>query len=210
MLLLASKKRYVISETTRNTPGLWTAEELGSKRDVAAVKDKSWIWKMYCLLSEDRRIQTLYPQYETLMLGAAERLEGKLRDLATQAEAGAKEKASHKKRQKKIMVNVGLGNRATTSHGQGVVVNEEVIDVELEDFTLLGDTGVQEQDIKEQLGTSHALAKEDPDRALPLEQDGSNSVVLFPAISLPIPAGKEDELHPPIRKVRSLTPCSRG
>jgi hypothetical protein len=63
------------------------AEEMGSKRDVAAVKDKSWIWQMYCLLSEDRRIQTVYPQYETLMLGAAERLEGRLRDLASQAGA---------------------------------------------------------------------------------------------------------------------------
>ncbi len=38
----------------------WMAEEMGSKRDVVAVKDKSWIWQMYCLLSEDRRIQTLY------------------------------------------------------------------------------------------------------------------------------------------------------
>jgi hypothetical protein len=117
----------------------WMAEEMGSKRDVAAVKDTSWIWQMYCLLSEDRRIQTLYSQYETLMLGAAERLEGRLRDLASQAGAGAKEKASHKEKEKKIIVNVGLGKRAATSHGQGVVVNEEVIDVELEDFTLLGE-----------------------------------------------------------------------
>ncbi len=30
-------------------------------------------------------------------------------------------------------------------------------------LNVIGDTGVQEQDIKEQLGTSHALAKEDPD-----------------------------------------------
>ena len=165
-------------------------------------------------------------------------------------------------------MDVGSGKRKTTSHGQGVVVNEEVIDVELEDFSLLGedsftslkffsrsedddlcevdydtdsqkgisvgspfslqlafssplsldkdlsacmallknspakassesllnfrgDTSVQEQDIKEQLGTSHAQTKEDPDRVLPLEQDGSNSVVIFPAISLSIPAGTE-------------------
>jgi hypothetical protein len=60
--------------------------------------------------------------------------------------------------------------------------------------------------IKEQLGTSHALTKEDLDRVLPLGQDGSSSVVLFPVISLSIPAGKEEEQHPPIRKVRGLTP----
>ncbi len=54
----------------------WMVEEIGSKKDVAAVKDKSWIWQMYCLLSEDRRMQTLYPQCKALMLEAAERLEG--------------------------------------------------------------------------------------------------------------------------------------
>ncbi len=64
---------------------------------------------------------------------------------------------------------------------------------------------MHEQDIKEQLGTSHAQGKEDPERVLPLGQDGSNGVALFPAISLPIPAGKEGEQHPPIRKVRGLT-----
>jgi hypothetical protein len=61
----------------------WMSEKMGPKREVAAVQDKSWIWQMYCLLSEDRRMQTLYPQYETLMLGAAERLKVRLRDLAS-------------------------------------------------------------------------------------------------------------------------------
>ncbi len=112
---------------------------MGTNRDVAAVKDKSWIWQMYCLLSEDRRIQTLYPQYEALMLGAAERLEDKLRDLASQAGAGVEENTSHKEKRKKNVVDVGSGKRETTSHGQGVAVNEEVIDVELEDFSLLGE-----------------------------------------------------------------------
>ncbi len=43
------------------------------------------------------------------------------------------------------------------------------------------------------------------------EPDRSDSVVSFSAVSLPIPAGKEEnEDHPPIRKVRGLTPPSES
>jgi hypothetical protein len=75
------------------------------------------------------------------MLGAAERLEGRLRDLASQAGAGVEKKASYKEKRKKSIVDVRSGKLETTSHGQGVVVNvnEEVIDVESEDFSLLGE-----------------------------------------------------------------------
>jgi hypothetical protein len=50
-------------------------EEMGSNRDFRAVNDKSWIWQMYCLLSKERRMMTMYPEYEAFMLGSVKRLE---------------------------------------------------------------------------------------------------------------------------------------
>jgi hypothetical protein len=53
----------------------WVVEEMGVARSFAAVKDKSWVWQMYCLLSDERRKLTTYQQYEIFMLGAVKRLE---------------------------------------------------------------------------------------------------------------------------------------
>jgi hypothetical protein len=58
----------------------------------------------------------------------------------------------------------------------------------------------------EQLGTSHARGKEDPERVIPLEQDGSNGVVSNSSFSLAISVGKEEKEQPPIRRIRGLTP----
>ena len=53
----------------------WVVDEMGVARSFAAVKDRSWVWQMYCLLSDERRRLTTYKQYETFMLGAVKRLE---------------------------------------------------------------------------------------------------------------------------------------
>jgi hypothetical protein len=53
---------------------------MGSDRNFQAVNDKSWIWKMYCLLSKERRVMTMYPEYEVFMLGSVKRLEKSVLD----------------------------------------------------------------------------------------------------------------------------------
>ncbi len=47
----------------------WVVDEMGVGQNFAAVKDRSWVWQMYCLLSEERRRLTTYKQYEIFMLG---------------------------------------------------------------------------------------------------------------------------------------------
>ena len=40
----------------------WVVDEMGVARSFTAVKDKSWVWQMYCLLSDERRRITTYKQ----------------------------------------------------------------------------------------------------------------------------------------------------
>ena len=59
------------------------------------------------------------------------------------------------------------------------------------------------------MGTSHAQDQTGQEHVILQKPDGSDSGVSFSAVSLPIPAGKEEnEAHPPIRRVRVLTPPS--
>ncbi len=60
----------------------WVVEEMDPGRNFAAVNNKSWIWQMYCLLAEERRVQTTYQEHETFMLGAVKRLEKGVREEA--------------------------------------------------------------------------------------------------------------------------------
>lgn len=161
-------------------------DEMGLSRNIAAVLDKSWIWQMYCRLSEERRRKTTYSQYEVFILGAVGRLEVRLLGVASKTGAGAGEKASQKVGQVRTIVDVSSAKCETTSHGQGHIPIAEVIDVEKEDFSLLGDGNLQGAGKDEQLGTSHARGKEDPERVIPLEQDGSNGVVSNSSFSLAI------------------------
>ncbi len=103
----------------------WVVDEMGVARSFAAVKDKSWVWQMYCLLSDERRRLTTYKQYETFMLGAVKRLEKGVLE-GEQAERVAR------------IVDVYTERRAVTSHGSDIVPIAEVIDVEAEDSILLG------------------------------------------------------------------------
>ncbi len=163
----------------------WVVDEMGVARSFAAVKDKSWLWQMYCLLSGERRRITTYKQYETFMLGAVKRLEkGVLEE----------EQAARVAR----IVDVYTQMRGATSHGSDSVSIAEVIDVESEDSILLGVGVSKDACEKEREGTSHAQ-----DQAA---QVGSNSVVSFSAAPLlPSTCKDKDEAHPPIRTVRGLT-----
>jgi hypothetical protein len=66
----------------------WVVEEMGSDRNFQAVNDMSWIWQMYCLLSKERRVMTMYPEYEAFMLGSVKRLE---KSVLEQAQTGRKD-----------------------------------------------------------------------------------------------------------------------
>jgi hypothetical protein len=69
----------------------------------------------------------------------------------------------------------------------------------------------QEAGKMEQEGTSHAQNQEGQEHVTLQKPDEGDSVVSFPVVSLPIPAGKEEnEVHPPIRKVRGLTPPGKS
>jgi hypothetical protein len=69
------KQRSFPTQDTRPTKeGLlqqskWMVDEMGLNRDTAAVRDKSWIWQMYCLLSKERRRLTTPTQYDAFMQG---------------------------------------------------------------------------------------------------------------------------------------------
>ncbi len=78
---------------------------------------------MYCLLSKERRVMTMYPEYEAFMLGSVKRLEKNVLE-QVQAERLAR------------IVDVSTAKRVTTSHGQENILIEEVIDVEAENTTL--------------------------------------------------------------------------
>ncbi len=69
----------------------------------------------------------------------------------------------------------------------------------------------QEAGKKDQEGTSHTQDQEGQGHVILQKPDGSDSVAFFPVVSLPIPAGKEEnEVHPPIRRVRGLTPPGKS
>ncbi len=104
----------------------WVVEEMGPSRDFAAVNDKSWIWQMYCLLSEERRLRTTYQEYDIFMLGAVKRLE-----------KGVHEEAQAKRIAR--IVEVNAEKRVATSHGPENILIAEVIDVEADDSALLGE-----------------------------------------------------------------------
>jgi hypothetical protein len=98
----------------------WVVEEMGPDRDFKAVSDKSWIWQMYCLLSKERRLLTMYKEYEAFMLGAVKRFE----------------KRAHEQAQALMIariVDISTANRVATSHGPVEVLVSEVIDVEADD-----------------------------------------------------------------------------
>ena len=59
--------------------------------------------------------------------------------VASKTRAGAGEKASQKVGQVRTIADVSSAKCETTSHGQGLIPIAEVIDVEKEDFSLLGD-----------------------------------------------------------------------
>lgn len=70
---------------------------------------------------------------------------------------------------------------------------------------------MQEAGKMEQEGTSHAQDQGKEVHVILQRPDGSDSVVPFSAVSLPIPAGKEEsEAHPPIRSVRGFTPPGKS
>jgi hypothetical protein len=79
--LFSSRTRGVFKKDRKPTKeellqqSKWVVEEMGSDRNFQAVNDKSWIWQMYCLLSKERRVMTMYPEYEAFMLGSVKRLE---------------------------------------------------------------------------------------------------------------------------------------
>ena len=102
----------------------WVVEEMGPDRDFKAVSDKSWIWQMYCLLSKERRLLTMYQEYEAFMLGAVKRFEKCVHEQA-QAERIAR------------IVDVSTAKRVATSHGPAGVLIAEVIDVETDSSTHL-------------------------------------------------------------------------
>ena len=79
--LFSSRTRGAFKRDTKPTKeellqqSKWVVEEMGPDRSFQAVTDKSWIWQMYCLLSKERRLMTMYPEYEAFMLGSVKRLE---------------------------------------------------------------------------------------------------------------------------------------
>ncbi len=76
-------------------------------------------------------------------------------------------------------------------------------------LNFVGSGELQEEGNMEQEGTSHAQDQAGQEHVVLPMSDGSDSVVSFSAASLLIPAGKEkNEAHPPIRRVRGLTPPS--
>ncbi len=99
---------------------------MGLVRNFAAVNYKSWIWQMYCLLAEERRMQTTYQEYETFMLEAVKRLEKCVHE---EAQAGRIAR----------IVEVNAEKRVVTSHGPENILIAEVIDVEAKNSTLLGE-----------------------------------------------------------------------
>ena len=268
--LFSSKTRGVFKRDTRPTKeelllqSKWVVEEMGPDRSFQAVTDRSWIWQMYCLLSKERRLMTMYPEYETFMLGSVKRLEKMVQEQA-QAERIAR------------IVEVSVAKQVATSPGQKNILIAEVIEVEADNSSVLGEedftplkffsrrddnelgdevdydsdsqkgasvgspcslqlafssplsldkdlsacmallrnspskkdidsppklTGAEESKEsggKEQEGTSHAQ-----DQA---SADGGESFVSVSSVSLLSFTGNEgNEAHPPIRKVRGLTP----
>ncbi len=64
-------------------------EKIGLDKDLAVIRDKSWIiWQEYCLLSAERRKLTTYERYEGFMLGAVDRLQDKVPDGTSQKGEG--------------------------------------------------------------------------------------------------------------------------
>jgi hypothetical protein len=130
--LLISRSRGIFQKDRKPTKeelhqqSKWVVEEMGSNRKFQAVNDKSWIWQMHCLLSKERRVMTMYPEYEAFMLGSVKRLEKSVQE---QAQMGRMAR----------IVDVSIAKRVTTSHGQGNIEIAEVIDVEADESALLGE-----------------------------------------------------------------------
>jgi hypothetical protein len=119
----------------------WAVDEMGLVRNFAAVNDKSWIWQMYCLLVEERRVQITYHEYETFMLGAVKRFEK-----SVQEEAQARRIAR--------IVGISVEKRVATSHGSENIPIAEAVEVEAVVVALLGSEELQEEGNMEQEGTS--------------------------------------------------------
>ena len=71
-------------------------------------------------------MMTMYPEYEAFLLGSVQRLE---KNVLKQARSGRFAR----------IVDVSTAKRVTTSHGQENILIAEVIDVEAENATLLGE-----------------------------------------------------------------------
>ena len=128
----------------------------------------------------------MYPEYETFVLGSVKRLEKMVQEQA-QAERIAR------------IVEVSVAKQVATSPGQKNILIAEVIEVEADNSSVLGAEESKESGGKEQEGTSHAQ-----DQA---STDGGENFVSLSSVSLLSCTDNEgNEAHPPIRKVRGLTP----